>query len=137
MQRWLLALVALLLLIGPAAQAGDHEGARRFAFSVGFGSFDERDSDVMLRKDGEPGNPIIGWATSEQVAAAFAFDVRPGLTVDLSYARLDYDFGADLGLMWKLSGDLFAVNTAPNSAYSGTTVAHEGIDFLIDLAYHF
>ena len=65
MQRWSLALVTLVLLIGPAAQAGDHEGARRFAFSVGFGSFDERDSDVMLRKDGEPANPIIGWATSE------------------------------------------------------------------------
>jgi len=246
MQRWPLALVALLLLIGPAAQAGDHEGARRFAFRVGFGAFDERDSDVMLRKDGEPGNPIIGWAASEQVAAAFAFDVRPGLTVGLSYARLDYDFGADLvmtepdgefvsaqiatgsmdeyrltvmldidllsdhptyfvspqrkakwrsavyaaaamtnardvdvadsgrqllgiegidaarqssagigarfdyrlgrsgctigadlGLMWKLSGDLFTVNTAPDSAYSGTTVAHEGINFLINLAYHF
>jgi hypothetical protein len=103
MQRWSLALVCLLLLIGPAAEAGDHECARRFALSVGFGSFDERDSDVMLREDGEPGNPTIGWAASEQVAAALGFDVRPGLTVHLNYARLDYDFGADLGPMWKLS----------------------------------
>ena len=246
MQRLSLVLVALLSLIGPAAQAGDHEGARRFAISIGIGTFDEQGSDVMLRKDGGPGNPIIGWMGSEQVAAALAYDVRPGLTVDLSFARLDYDFGTDLvmtdpdsefvstqiatgsmdeyrltvmldmallgdhptyyvspqrktrwrfamfaaaamtkargvhvadagrellgiddidtgdqssagfgarmdyrlgssgftigtnvGWMWRLSGDLFTVNTTPDSPYSGTTVAHEGLNFLANLAYHF
>jgi hypothetical protein len=246
MQRFSLALVVVLLLIGPAARAGDHEGARRFTVSVGVGSFDEQGSDVMLRKDGAPGNPIIGWMGSGQVAAALAYDLRPGLTVDLSYARLDYDFGSDLvmtepdgelmstqiatgsmdeyrltvlfdmdllgdhptyyvspqrktkwrfamfaaaamtkardvdvaddgrqllgiesidtggqssaglgarmdyrlgrsgctigadvGWMWKLSGDLFTVNTTPDSPYSGTTVAHEGLNFLANLAYHF
>ncbi len=246
MRRLSLAVVVLLLLIGPAAEAGDHEGARRFAISVGAGAFDELGSDVMLRKDGEPGNPIIGWMGSDQVAAALAYDVLPGLTVDLSYARLDYDFGtdlvttesylgslntqiatgsmneyrltvmfdvdmlgdhptyyvspqrksrfrfavfvaasmttagdvdvadagnqllgiesidtgsqssaglgarmdyrlgrsgftigADVGGMWKLTGDLFTVNTTPDSPYQGTTVAHEGLNFLVDLAFHF
>ncbi|MDH3816217.1 MAG: hypothetical protein OEV48_17110 [Acidobacteriota bacterium] len=246
MQRLSLALVALLLLIGQAAQAGDHQGAKRFALSVRVGAFDEQGSDVMRRKDGEPGNPIIGWMGSEQVAGALAYDVRPGLTVDLSYVRLDYDFGSDLavtepdgefvstqiatgsmeeyrltvmldiellgdhptyyvspqrktrgrfavfasaaitkardvdvadagrqllgiegidmgrqssagfgarmdyrlgrsactigaevGWMWRLNGDLFTVNTTPDSPYSGTTVEHEGLNFLIDLSYHF
>jgi len=245
MRRLSLALVAVVLLIGPAAQAGDHDGARRFALSVGVGTFDEQGSDLMLRKDGEPGNPIVGWMGSDQVAAALAFDVRPGLTVDLSYARLDYDFGSDLvmtesdgeltstqiatgtmdeyrltlmldvdllgddptyyvspqrksrwrfavfvaaamtkagdvevadagrqllgiegidtggqssagfgarmdyrlwrsgctvgadvGWMWKLNGDLFTVNTTSDSPYLGTTVAHEGLNFLIGLSYH-
>jgi hypothetical protein len=247
MRRLSLALVAVLLLIGPEARAGDHDGARRFAISLGVGTFDEQGSDLMLRKDGEPGNPIIGWMGSDQIAASFAYDVRPGLTVDLSYDRLDYDFGtplamtepedgelggtqiatgsmdeyrlavlldmdllsdaptyyispqrkskfrfavfaaiamtkprdvdvadagrellgiegietgsqssagfgaqmdyrlgrsgctigADVGWMWKLSGDLFTVNTTPDSPYAGTTVAHEGLDFLFHLAYHF
>jgi hypothetical protein len=246
MRRLSLALVAVLLLIGQAAQAGDHEGARRFTISAGVGSFDEQGSAVMLRKDGGPGNPIIGWKGSEQVAAALAFDLRPGLTVDLRYGRLDYDFGSDLvitepggefvstriatgsmdeyrlrvlldmdllgenptyyvspqrqakwrfavfaaaamttardlevadggrqllgiegigtgsqnsagfgarmdyrlgrsgftigadvGWMWTVSGDLFTVYTTPDSPYSGTTVAHEGLDFLIDLGFHF
>jgi hypothetical protein len=245
-QRLSTAVVTLLLLIGPAAEAVDHEGARRFAISVGVGSFGEQGSDLMRRKDGEPGNPIIGWKTSDQVAAALAFDASPGLTVDLSYVRLDYDFGTDLvmtepngevvsaqiatgsmdevrltvmldvdllgdhptyyvspqrqakwrfamfaaaamtkarevdvadagrqllgieaidagqqssagmgarldyrlgrsgctigsdvGWMWKLTGDLFTVKTTPDSPYSGTTVAHEGINILIDLSYHF
>ena len=246
MQRLSLALVALLLVVPTAAQAGDHEGARRFAISVGAGTFDEQGSDVMLRKDGEPGNPIIGSMGSDQVAAALAYDVRPGLTVDLSYVRLDFDFGtdlvmtesylglmptqiatgnmdefrltvmldmdllgdhptyyvspqrksrfrfavfaavamtnagdvdvadagrellgvesidtgsqssagfgarmdyrlgrsgftigADVGWMWKLTGDLFTVNTTPDSPYTGATVAHEGLNFLINLAFHF
>lgn len=246
MRQLSLVLVALLLLIGPVAGAGDHQGARRFAISVGVGAFDEQGSDAMLRKDGEPGNPIVGWMGSDQVAAAFSFDVRPGLTVDLGYARLDYDFGSDLvttepdgelvptqiatgsmdeyrltvmfdmdllgddptyyispqrktkwrfavfaaaamtkasdvdvadpgrqllgiesittgrqssagigarmdyrlgrsrftigatvGWLWKLNGDLFTVNTTPNSPYLGTTVSHEGLNFILDLAYHF
>ncbi len=246
MRRLSFAVVALMLLIGPAAWAGDHDGARRFAISVGVGAFDEQGSGIMLRKDGEPGNPIIGWTGSDQVAAAFAYDVSPGLTVDLSYARLDYDFGtdlvttesylgslstqiatggmdeyrltvmfdmdmlgdhptyyvspqrkskwrfamflavsmttagdvdvaetgrellgiesidtgsqssagfgaqfdyrlgrsgftigADVGWMWKLSGDLFTVNTTTGSPYQGTTLAHEGLNFLVDLAFHF
>jgi hypothetical protein len=246
MRRLSLALVAVLLLIGPEARAGDHDGARRVAIGVGVGTFDEQGSDLMLRKDGEPGNPIIGWMGSDQVAADFAYDLGPGLTVDLSYARLDYDFGtdlvmtepgggfastqiatgsmdeyrlavlldidllgdhptyyvspqrkskwrfavfaavamtttgdvnvadagrellgiegietgsqssagvgaqmdyrlgrsgftigADVGWMWKLSGDLFTVNTTSDSPYAGTTVAHEGLDFLFNLAYHF
>jgi hypothetical protein len=246
MQRPLLAFVAVLMLIGPAAQAGDHEGAKRFAISVGVGAFDEQGSDLMRRKDGEPGNPIIGWMGSDQVGAGFAYDLRPGLTVDLSYVRLDYDFGtplamtepedgelggtqiatgsmdeyrltvmldmemlgadptyyvspqrkskfrfavfaaaamtkardvdvadagrqqlgiesvdtgrqssagfgarldyrlgrsgctigADVGWMWKLTGDLFTVNTTPDSPYTGTTVAHEGLNFLVNLSYH-
>jgi len=246
MRRLSLAVVAVVLLIGPAARAGDHEGARRFAISVGVGSFDEQGSDVMLRKDGGPGNPIIGWMGSGQVAAALAFDLLPGLTVDFGYGRLDYDFGSDLvmtepggefastriatgsmdeyrlrvtldmdllgdaptyyispqrkakwrfavyaaaamtkardvevadagrqllgiedidtgsqssagigarmdyrlgrsgftigadvGWMWKLSGDLFTVTTAPDSPYTGTTVSHQGLNFLIDLGFHF
>ncbi len=246
MRRLSLAVVALMVLIGPAVWAGDHDGARRFAISVGIGTFDEQGSDIMLRKDGEPGNPIVGWMGSDQVAAAFAYDLRPGLTVDLSYARLDYDFGtdlittgsylepsstqiatgnmdeyrltvmfdmdmlgenptyfvspqrtskwrfamflavsmttagdvdmaetgrellgiesidtgsqsaagfgaqfdyrlgrsgftigADVGWMWKVTGDLFAVNTTPDSPYQGTTLAHEGLNFLVDLAFHF
>jgi len=60
MQRMSLALVFVLLLIGPEARAGDHEGAKRLAISVGIGSFDEQGSDVMRQKDGAPGNPIIG-----------------------------------------------------------------------------
>jgi hypothetical protein len=246
MRRLSLVFVAVLLLIGPVAEAGDHDGARRFAVSIGLGSFDEQGSDVMLRKDGEPGNPIVGWTGSDQVAAGLSYDFLPGLTVDLSYARLDYDFGSDLvmtepggelvttqiatgtmneyrltvifdmdmlgdhptyyvspqrtskwrfamyaavsmtqagdidvadagrellgidsidagdqssaglgarfdyrlgrsgftigadvGWMWKLSGDLFTVNTAPDSPYRGTTVAHEGLNFLVDLAFSF
>jgi hypothetical protein len=245
MRRLSLALVALLLLIEPAAQAGDYQGAKRFAISVGVGSFDEQGSDVMLRKDGEPGNPIIGWMGSDQVAGAVGYDVRPGLTVDLSYARLDYDFGSDLvmtgpdgefastqiatgsmdeyrlavmldmellgdrptyyvspqrkarwrfavfaaaavtkardvdvadagrqllgiegidkgrqssagfgarmdyrlgrsactigadvGWMWRLNGDLFTVNTTPDSPYLGTRVEHQGLNFMIWLSYH-
>ena len=246
MRRLSVGFVALLVLIGPVARAGDHEGARRFAVSVGAGAFDEQGSDVMLRKDGEPGNPIIGSMGSDQVAAGLAYDVRPGLTVDLSYVRLDYDFGtdlvmtesylgllstqvatgsmdeyrltvmldmdllgdnhtyyvspqrkskfrfavfaavamtkaghvnvadagrellgiedidtgsqssagfgarmdfrlwrsgftigADVGWMWKLTGDLFTVNTTTDSPYLGTTVAHEGLNFLVNLSYHF
>jgi len=246
MRRLSLAVVAVVLLIGPAARAGDHEGARRFAISVGVGAFDEQGSDVMLRKDGGPGNPIIGWMGSGQVAAALAFDLLPGLTVDLGYARLDYDFGSDLvmtepggefastqiatgnmdeyrltvmfdmdmlgdnptyyvspqrkskfrfavfaavamtktgdvnvadagrellgidsidtgsqssagfggrmdyrlgrsgftigadvGWMWKLTGDLFTVNTTTDSPYLGATVAHEGLNFLVNLSFHF
>lgn len=246
MQRLSLVLVPVVLLVGAAVQAGDHGRARRIAISVGVGSFDEQGSDLMRRKDGEPGNPVIGWMGSDQVAAGLAYDVSPGLTVDLSYARLDYDFGtdmamtepdggfvstqiatgsmdeyrltvmldmdllgdhptyyvspqrkprwrlavfaavaatkardvevadagrqllgiegidtgrqssagfgarmdyrlgrsgctigADVGWMWKLTGDLFTVNTTPDSPYSGTTVAHEGLNFLINLAYHF
>ena len=245
MQRFVLALVAPWLLIGSLAEAGDHPGAKRFAIGVAAGSFDEQGSDVMLRKDGEPGNPIIGWKGSDQVAGGLAFDVLPGVTADLSYARLDYDFGtdlmmtepdgdlistqiatgsmdeyrltvlfdvdlfsdqptyyvspqrkmkwrfavfaaaaltkardinvadagrqllgidsietgdqssagfgarmdyrlgrsactigADVGWMWKVSGDLFTVNTTPDSPYSGTTVGHEGLNFLIGLSYH-
>jgi hypothetical protein len=103
MQRLSLAVVALLLLIGPAADAVDHEGARRFAIAVGVGSFGEQSSDLMRRKVG-----------------------RSGCTV-----------GSDVGWMWKLTGDLFTVDTTPDSPYSGTTVAHEGINILIDLSYHF
>jgi hypothetical protein len=246
MRRLSLVFVAVLLLIGPVAEAGDHDGARRFAVSIGVGSFDEQGSDIMLRKDGEPGNPIVGWTGSDQIAAGLSYDFLPGMTVDLSYARLDYDFGTDLittdsylgslntqiatgsmdeyrltvmfdmdmlgdhptyyvspqrkskwrfamyaavsmtqagdvdvadagrellgidsidagdqssagfgarfdyrlgrsgftiganvGWMWKLSGDLFTVNTAPDSPYRGTTVAHEGLNFLVDLAFSF
>lgn len=98
MLRLLSQLSAFLLLIGPAAQAGDHPGAKRFAISAGVGSFDEQGSNVMLRKDGAPGNPIVGWMGSDQVAGGLAYDLRPGVTVDLSYARLDYDFGTDFVL---------------------------------------
>lgn len=246
MQRASLALFALVVLIVPGAQAGDHQGAKRFAINVAVGSFDEQGSDLMRRKDGEPGNPIIGWKGSDQVAAGLAYDLSPGLTIDLSYARLDYDFGtdfvmtepggefvstqiatggmdeyrltvmfdmdllgdrptyyvspqrkskwrfgvfaaaaftqardvevadqgrellgiesidtgdqgsvgfgarmnyrlgrspctigADVGWMWKVNGDLFTVNTTPESPYSGTTVSHQGLNFLIGVAYHF
>jgi hypothetical protein len=39
--------------------------------------------------------------------------------------------------MWRLSGDLFTVNTTPDSPYSGTAVEHEGLNFFMDLSYHF
>jgi opacity protein-like surface antigen len=245
MQRLALTLIALLLLIGPLAQAGDHPGAKRFAITIGIGSFDEQGSDVMLRKDAEPGNPIVGWKGSDQVGAGLGYDVLPGVTLDLSYARLDYDFGtdvvttqtegefvstqiatgsmdeyrltvmldmdllsdhptyyvspqrkakwrfavfsavaftqardvnvadagrqllgiddidtgsqssagfgarmdyrfgrsavtigADVGWMWKLSGDLFTITTTPDSLYSGTTLRHQGLNFVIGLSYH-
>jgi hypothetical protein len=246
MRRLPVALVVLLLLIGPVAHAGNPDRPKRFAVSVRAGGFDEQGSDVMLRKDGGPGNPIIGWMGSDQVAAAVALDVCPGLTLDLSYVQLGYDFGSDLvmtepdgelvstqiatgnmdeyrlavmldaellldaptyyvspqreprwrfamvvsaamtkagdvnvadagrqllgieaidtgrqtsagvgarmdyrlgrsgvtvganmGWMWRLSGDLFTVNTTSDSPYSGTSVGHEGLDFLMDLSYHF
>jgi hypothetical protein len=245
MHRPLCALSALLLLIVPGVQAGDHEGAKRLAISVAVGSFDEQGGGLMLRKDGEPGNPLVGWMGSDQVAGGLAYDLVPGLTIDLSYARLDYDFGTDfvttqtegefvstqiatgsmdeyrltisfdadmltdhptyyispqrktkwrfavfaataitkahdvdtadagrqllgiesidtgdqisagfgarlsyrlgrsafsigtdVGWMWALSGDLFTVNTTPDSPYSGTTVDHQGLNFLIGVSYH-
>jgi hypothetical protein len=246
MRRLCFALVVLLLPIGSAAHAGDTGRPKRFAVSLRAGAFDEQGSSVMLRKDGEPGNPVIGWMGSEQVAAGLEIEVLPGLTLDLSYAQLDYDFGSDLvmsepdgefvstqiatgsldeyrvaimldaellgdqhtyyvspqrktkwrfalvvaaafteasevdvaeagrelfgiqdidtgrqssaglgarmdyrlgrsgftigadvGWMWRLSGDLFRVNTTPDSPYSGTAVEHEGLNFLLGLAYHF
>lgn len=246
MQRLSCALVVLLLLTGPTAHASTSDRPKRFAVSLRAGTFDEQGSGVMLRKDGEPGNPVIGWLGSDQFAAALAFDVLPGLTLDLSYVELDYDFGSDLvmtapdgefvgtriasgdmdeyrlslvldaemlldepsyfvspqrstrwrfalvvaaamttvgdvdvteaargllgidgidtgrqssagagarfdyrlgrsavtvgasvGWMWSLSGDLFTVNTMLESPYAGTAVDHEGLDFLMDLSYHF
>jgi hypothetical protein len=246
MRRLAFVWVVLLLPIGPPARAGDSDRPKRFAVSLRAGIFGELGSDVMQRKDGEPGNPVIGWMESDQVAAALAFDVRPGLTLDLSYVQLGYDFGtdliitepdgefvstqiatgnleeyrlavvldaqllfndstyfispqrmsrwrialviaaaiskprdvdvadagrqllgiedidtgrqssagfgarldyrlgrsswtigADIGWMWRLSGDLFTVNTTPDSPYSGTAVEHEGLNFFMDLSYHF
>lgn len=246
MRRLSCALIFLLLLTSSAAHAGNPDRPKRFAVSLRAGTFDEQGSDVMLREDGAPGNPIIGWMGSDQFGTAVAFDVLPGLTLDLSYVQLDFDFGSDLvltepngefvstqiatgnmdeyrlalvldaellldeptffvsqqrkprwrfaivvaaaittagdvdvaeagrellgvegidtgrqtsagiaarldyrlgrsavtvganvGWMWRLSGDLFTVTTTPDSPYSGTAVEHEGLDFLIDLSYHF
>jgi len=246
MRRFACALAVLLLSLVPAAHAGGPDGPKRFHVGLRVGGFDEQGSSVMLRKDGEPGNPVVGWKGSEQVAAALGFEVRPGLALDLSFARLEFDFGsdlvspepgvevastqiatgdleelrlavwfdmqllgdepayyvsarrqgkgriavvakaaltnagnvsvtdaarqvlgvddvqtgtqasaglgarmdyrigrsnftigADLGWMWRVSGDLFRVSTAPDSAYSGTTLDHEGLDFLLDLSWHF
>jgi hypothetical protein len=44
--------------------------------------------------------------------------------------------GADVGWMWRVNGDLFTVNTTPESPYSGTTVSHQGLNFLIGVAFH-
>lgn len=96
MRRLLSGLAVLVLAVAPAADASDHPGAKCFAIGVRAGGFDEQGSGVMLRKDGEPGDPLLGWKGSEQVAGALAFDIRPGVTLDLSYARLDVDFGSDL-----------------------------------------
>lgn len=57
------------------------------------GGFDEQGSDLTRREDGGPGNPIIGWKESGQVGVAFTFDVCFGLTFDVSFVQLDYDFG--------------------------------------------
>ena len=88
-----------------------------------------RDVDVA---DG--GRQLLG---IEGIDATRQSSAGIGARFDYRLGRLGCTIGADLGLMWKLSGDLFTVNTTPDSPYSGTTVAHEGIDFLIDLAYHF
>lgn len=246
MKRLAPLLVVLLLATVPAATAGDPGAARRLHVSLRAGGFDEQGSSAMLRKDGGPGNPIIGWKGSEQVAAGLGFEVRPGLTLDLSFARLDFDFGsdlviaepgaeivttqiatgdldelrlavcldaqlldeqpayylssrrkgrgrvalavtgavtkagdvvvadesrqllgvedvragtqtsvglgvrmdyrigrsaftigADLGWLWKVSGDLFVVTTTPDSSYGGAALEHEGLDFLLEVSYHF
>lgn len=245
MRRTPHALFALCVLIASVVQAGDHPGAKRFAINLAAGAFDEQGSDLMRRKDGGPGNPIIGWKGSGQVAGGLGIDVLPGVTVDLGYARLDYDFGTDftltepdgefistqiatgsmeeyrltvmldmdllldhptfylspqrsskwrfavfgaaaftkardaeiadegrhllgiegietgdqssagigarmdyrlgrsawtigssVGWMWKVNGELFSVNTTPDSPYSNTTVQHQGLNFLIGVGCH-
>jgi hypothetical protein len=246
MRRLFASLAMLLVVVGSTAEASDHPGAKRFTISVRAGSFDEQGSGVMLRKDGEPGNPLLGWKASDQVAGALAFDIRPGLTLELCYARLDVDFGSDLvvsdpdsgfvstqiatgtldeyrlavmfdvdllnetptyyvsperttrwrfavggviatttagdltpatggaqllgiesietgrqsslglgaridyrlgrsgltvgssvGWMWCVSGDLITLRTSDESPYAGSTLQHEGLDFLLDLSFHF
>lgn len=241
-----LVVVALLLSTGRAAFAGDPNRARRFHVSLRAGGFDEQGSAGMLRGDGAPGNPRVGWKGSEQFGAALGFEVRPGLTLDLSAIRLQFDIGSDLlgaepgeevvtsriatgdldewrlavwldaallgddpsyflgpgrkprgrvalailgavtkarsletadagreqlgvesvgtgtqsalglgarmdyrfrgtplsvganlGWMFQVGGDLFTVNTAPDSPYLGTRLGHEGLDFLVDVSYHF
>jgi len=44
--------------------------------------------------------------------------------------------GADVGWMWRVNGDLFSVNTTPESQYSGTTVRHQGLNFVFGVAFH-
>ncbi len=91
-----LALVVLALSLGSAADAAEPDRPKRWSVSLRAGGFDEQGSAGMLRRDGAPGNPVLGWKGSPQVGAAVAFDVRPGVTLDLSAARLDFEFGSDL-----------------------------------------
>lgn len=90
------ALCGLALAAGTAGHAGGPERPMRYAVSLRAGGFDEQGTGGMLRKDGAPGNPLVGWKASEQVAAAVSFEARPGVTLDLSLVRLDFDFGSDL-----------------------------------------
>jgi hypothetical protein len=46
------------------------------------------DSPVLLSKDGEPGNPVLGWAGSQQAGAALGFEILPGLTLDVGGAEV-------------------------------------------------
>jgi hypothetical protein len=60
-----------------------------------------------------------------------------GARFDYRLGRSGFTIGAGVGWMWKLSGDLFTVNTTPDSPYRGTTLSHQGLNFLVDLAFSF
>ena len=130
MQRLSLTLVALLLLIEPVAQAGDHPGAKRFAITIGIGSFDEQGSDVNVADTGRQLLGVDDIDTGSQSSAGF------GARIDYRFGRSACTIGANVGWMWKLSGDLFTITTTPDSLYSGTTLRHQGLNFVIGLSYH-
>ena len=59
-------------------------------------------------------------------------------------ARFDYRLGSSgltvgssVGWMWCVSGDLITLHTSDESPYASATLQHEGLDFLLDLSFHF
>jgi hypothetical protein len=50
----------------------------------------------MRRRDGAPGNPILGWKESEQLEIGAAYEITKSIALDVSMGRSDFDLGADL-----------------------------------------
>jgi len=86
----------LTVLAAPPIRADSPQVPQRFHATARWGSFEEMDSPALLRKDGEPGNPVLDWAGSHQAGAALGFEILPGLTLDVGYYRLEFDLGSDL-----------------------------------------
>jgi hypothetical protein len=78
----------LTVLAAPPIRADSPQIPQRFYATARWGTFEEMDSPALLRKDGEPGNLVLGWAGSQQAGAALGFEILPGLTLDVGGAEV-------------------------------------------------
>jgi hypothetical protein len=98
MRSPVVVLSILAVLVAPPIRADSPQIPQRFHATARWGTFEDMDSPVLLRKDGEPGNPVLGWAGSQQAGAALGLEILPGLTLDVGYYRLEFDLGSDVVL---------------------------------------
>jgi hypothetical protein len=72
---------------------------------------DRSDTPAMLqRADRQPGNALVGWEDSTELAIRGAYEVHRGVEVDLQLAQAQFDVGADV---FVLQGATAALVPAP------------------------